>query len=140
MKRRRALSDTHQEKERPENERYRLETRDEKLPRSMLDNASLFDLVSQEHLLRTVMDCVPDYLFVKDAASRFVVANAAVANDLGLSVGDLIGKTDYNLHPQELAEKFFVDEQVVLSSGQPTLDRKSTRLNSSHVKISYAVF
>src|SRR5436305_5089783 len=30
--------------------------------------------------------------------------------------------------------------EAALSSGQDVLDRKSTRLNSSHVRISYAVF
>ena len=39
-----------------------------------------------------MIDSVPDYLFVKDTKSRFVVANRAVAYDLGLSVKDLIGR------------------------------------------------
>ena len=41
---------------------------------------------TQEYLLRALIDRVPDYLFVKDTKSRFVVANPAVAEDLGLTV------------------------------------------------------
>lgn len=77
---------------------------------------------SQEYLLRTLIECVPDYLFVKDTESRFVVANPAVAEDLGLPVPDLIGKTDFDLHPHERAEKFFADEQAVIKSGMPRID------------------
>ena len=77
---------------------------------------------SQEYLLRALIDCVPDYLFVKDTKSRFVVANPPVAGDLGLTVQDLIGKADFDLHPRELAEKFFADEQQVVRSGEPKID------------------
>ena len=79
-------------------------------------------LSSQEYLLRALIDCVPDYLFVKDTEGRFVVANPAVAEDLGFAVSDLIGKTDFDLHPREHAEKFFADEQAVIKSGKPKID------------------
>jgi diguanylate cyclase (GGDEF)-like protein/PAS domain S-box-containing protein len=69
-----------------------------------------------------LIERVPDYLFVKDTKSRFVVANPAVAADLGRRAEDLIGKTDFNLHPHDLAEKFFADEQDVISSGEPKID------------------
>ena len=69
-----------------------------------------------------MIDSVPDYLFVKDTKSRFVVANHAVAEDLGLTVEDLIRKTDFDLHSLELANKFFADEQQVIRSGKPEID------------------
>jgi PAS domain S-box-containing protein len=83
----------------------------------MTDTAAL-----QENLLRALIDCVPDYLFIKDIESRFVVANPPVGDDLGIPSRDLIGKTDFDLHPRELAAKFFSDEQEVISSGIPKID------------------
>jgi PAS domain S-box-containing protein len=77
---------------------------------------------SQEYLLRSLIDSVPDYLFVKNLEGRFVVANPAVAEDLGHTVDDLIGKTDFDLHERELAEKFFATEQAVIKSGEPEID------------------
>ncbi len=77
---------------------------------------------SREYLLRSLIDCVPDYLFIKDTESRFVIANPAVAKDLGLTVADLVGKTDFDLHLPELAEKFFADEQAAMASGEPRID------------------
>jgi diguanylate cyclase (GGDEF)-like protein/PAS domain S-box-containing protein len=73
-------------------------------------------------LFRAMIDTVPDYLFVKDRDSRFVVANRAVAADLGASPEDIIGKTDFDLHPLERARKFFADEQRVVSTGEPLVD------------------
>ncbi len=77
---------------------------------------------AERALFRAMIDQVPDYLFVKDTASRFTVVNRAVAADLGLQPEDLIGKTDFELHWAELAQKFFADEQKVISSGEPLLD------------------
>ncbi|MFZ2101802.1 MAG: EAL domain-containing protein [Oricola sp.] len=73
-------------------------------------------------LFRAMIDRVPDYLFVKDTESRFVIANRAVAADLGRQPAELIGKTDFDLHDQEIARKFRSDEQRVLSSGEAIID------------------
>jgi diguanylate cyclase (GGDEF)-like protein/PAS domain S-box-containing protein len=73
-------------------------------------------------LFRAMIDTVPDYLFIKDRESRFIVANRAVAADLGFEPEHLIGKTDFDLHPLDLARKFYGDEQRVIASGQPMID------------------
>ncbi|UUP18205.1 sensor domain-containing protein [Nitratireductor thuwali] len=91
-------------------------------------------LGSQEYLLRALIDHVPDYLFAKDTRGRFVLANPAVAVDLGLSVADLIGKTDFDLHRRELAEKFFADEQAVIRSGKPIIDTEEFVVTASGQK------
>lgn len=91
-------------------------------------------LSSQEYLLRTLIDSVPDYLFVKDVDSRFIVANPAVATDLGVAVRELIGKTDFDLHSRECAEKFFADEQAVIASGEPIIDTEEFVITASGQK------
>jgi PAS domain S-box-containing protein len=77
---------------------------------------------TQEYLLRALIERVPDYLFIKDTKSRFVIANTAVAEDLGLTAEDLIGRTDFELHGRERAAKFFADEQEVIRSGEAMID------------------
>ena len=77
------------------------------------------DLKAERALFRAMIDQVPDYLFVKDTNSRFIVANRAVAADLGHRPQDLLGKTDFDLHQRTLARKFFADEQKVIRSGEP---------------------
>ena len=77
---------------------------------------------AEQALFRAMIDQVPDYLFVKDTDSRFVIANRAVAADFGVKPEDAIGKTDFDFHPPELARQFFADEQKVLRSGEPMID------------------
>ena len=78
---------------------------------------------AEREFLRAIINQVPDYLFVKDISSRFLVANRAVAADVGYAdPDDLIGKDDFELHPHELASQFYTDEQKVVRSGEPLID------------------
>jgi diguanylate cyclase (GGDEF)-like protein/PAS domain S-box-containing protein len=79
------------------------------------------DWTAERNLLRAMIDQVPDYLFVKDVNSHFVVANRAVAADLGRTPEDLIGKTDFDLHAPEFARGFFADEQRVIETAEPAI-------------------
>jgi hypothetical protein len=82
------------------------------------------ELEHEKRLLRTVIDLLPDYIYVKDRQSRFLVDNLAVATNLGCSPGEVIGKTDFDFFPRELAEQFFADEQRVMATGEPLISRE----------------
>jgi PAS domain S-box-containing protein len=75
-------------------------------------------------LLRTVIDNVPDFIYAKDVNGRFVVANIAVARNLGMTPDQLLGKHDLDLFPQDIARSFHEDEQALIRSGQPLVDRE----------------
>jgi PAS domain S-box-containing protein len=82
------------------------------------------ELSAERLLLRTVIDIIPDYIYVKDRASKFIVDNRAVASNLGCTPEEVIGKTDFDFFPEELARQFFVDEQAVMASGEPLISRE----------------
>jgi diguanylate cyclase (GGDEF)-like protein/PAS domain S-box-containing protein len=74
-------------------------------------------------LLRAMVDFLPDYLFVKDLESRFLIANKAIAVDLGLSSGkDLIGHMDHEFVDPEVARKIVSDDRRIIDSGEPLVD------------------
>jgi PAS domain S-box-containing protein len=76
--------------------------------------------LSDEHsMLRALIDNMPDFMYVKDTHSRFVVANVHSAQAFGRdSPEGLLGKTDFDFCPREIARVFFEDEQTVMRSGQ----------------------
>lgn len=88
-------------------------------------------LKAERYLFRAMIDQVPDYLFVKDIDGRFIIANRAVAADLGRTPDQLIGKTDFDLHRHELASKFFDDEQQLMNSGQTFVGIKEFIVDAS---------
>jgi len=75
--------------------------------------------------LRTMIDQVPDYLYIKDKDARFVIANRAVAADLGH--GDpnmLIGKSDLDVHPMPLARRYYDDDMSVIRGEKALIDHE----------------
>lgn len=82
-------------------------------------------LAEERRLLRALIDNMPDLIYVKDMESRFVIGNLAVARLMGAETPDeLIGKTDFDFYPQELAAKYYADEQEIIRSGQPLINRE----------------
>jgi diguanylate cyclase (GGDEF)-like protein/PAS domain S-box-containing protein len=77
---------------------------------------------AERTLFRAMIDQVPDYLFVKDTESRFVIANRAVAADLGRKPEELIGLTDFSFHQPDIARKFYTDEQRLIHSGEALIN------------------
>jgi PAS domain S-box-containing protein len=76
-------------------------------------------------LLQTLIDTVPDYIFVKDTASRYVLSNRAHLRQLhATTLADIMGKTDFDFFPEAYAKQYFDDEQRVVTTGQPLIDRE----------------
>ncbi len=84
-------------------------------------------LAAERNLLQTLIDNIPDYIYIKDTNSRFLLNNLAHLQLLRAKAQDeLIGKTDFDIFPEEVAAKYFADEQEVLQSGQPLLRKRET--------------
>jgi PAS domain S-box-containing protein len=75
--------------------------------------------------VQALIDRVPDNLWVKDVESRFVIVNEATVRRMGLArPEDVLGKSDLQLCPPETAQQYFADEQKVIKSGQPLIDKE----------------
>jgi len=76
-------------------------------------------------LLRTLVDNVPDYIYVKNTRHEFLLANQALAARMGAkSAENLLGKTDYDFYPEELAKSYAQGEDEVMQSGRAIINRE----------------
>lgn len=81
-------------------------------------------LAYERDLLNALMDNIPDTIYFKDKESRFTRINRAQAEILGLaSPEEALGKTDADFFGPALTQQFHSEEQTLLSSGQPVIDR-----------------
>lgn len=68
-------------------------------------------------MLRTLVDNLPDGIFLKDRESRFIFGNQAVADLMGIpDPSALQGKTDHDFYPKKVADTFLADERIVIES------------------------
>jgi two-component system, NtrC family, sensor kinase len=89
-------------------------------------------LDNERKMLRALIDNIPDFLYVKDVELRFVVANPPVAHAVGLqSPDEVLGKTDFDIYPPELAKTFFEAEQRLLRSGEPSFNVEETSIDGA---------
>ena len=83
------------------------------------------ELAHERDLLQALMDNFPDTIYFKDTASRFTRINRAQAKLLGVaSPEEAVGKTDADFfHSGELGQLFLSEEQRLMTSGEPIIDR-----------------
>ena len=77
----------------------------------------------ERDLLHALMEHFPDPIFFKDAESRFVRINHAEARHIGCAdPAEAVGKTDFDLFPEDIARGFFADEQRLMATDRPSLN------------------
>ncbi len=78
-------------------------------------------LAEERNLLRSIMDTIPDLIFVKDTKGRYTRDNLAHRRHLGIqSEEEITGKTTTDLYDGTLSTRYMVDDQAVLN-GEKTI-------------------
>lgn len=82
-------------------------------------------LERERNLLRALISASPDAVYIKDRQSQFTLANVPLALILGQKqVEEVLGKSDADFQPAHLAAQFRREEQRVMETGIPLLDRE----------------
>ena len=83
------------------------------------------ELDYERFLLNTLLRYAPDFIYFKDTDGRFLRISAALAQRFGLQDPHAAeGQTDFEFYDPARAERFQADEQQVMKSGQPLLDKE----------------
>ena len=102
-------------------------------------------LEQERRLLRAVVDNIPDQIFVHDRECRFVLNNLSDARVIGVSdPAELVGKSDADFYPTELANRFQANDRQVMETNQtlrveeePSVTRDGKRRWVSTIKVPY---
>jgi diguanylate cyclase (GGDEF)-like protein/PAS domain S-box-containing protein len=87
------------------------------------------ELAKSNMLYRSMVDALPDCLNIKDVEGRFLAANPATARLMKATTpAELLGKTDFDFYPPEVAARYRDDELSVLRNGEATTIEQATRL------------
>jgi len=75
-------------------------------------------LRKSENKSRTLLENLPQKIFFKDRKSVYIAANENYARDLKIKSDEIVGRTDYDFYPKELAEKYRTDDKRIMESGK----------------------
>lgn len=83
------------------------------------------EISNSNKLLRTIIDNIPDAIYMKDNHFRKMIANKGDAFNCGVQdVAEIIGKTDYELFPRDVAEIYTDDDKKVIEKGETIINRE----------------
>ncbi len=101
-----------------------LRVRLQELEKIQAEHKQVQEALSRErNLLRTLIDALPDRIYVKDRQSRFVLCNKAVAESAGVAMPEQVaGKTDFDLYPRGTAQQYYDEEQRIIETGMPIIN------------------
>jgi len=74
-------------------------------------------------LLWNLMEYIPESIYFKDKNNRFIMVNKTKAEHVGSTPEDIIGKTDFDFYPREIAENMAADDKRVMETGESIVDR-----------------
>jgi len=74
-------------------------------------------LRASEDKNRTLLENLPQKIFLKDRSSVYLSCNENLAKDFKIKAEEIVGKTDYDLFPKELAEKYRADDKQIIELG-----------------------
>jgi sigma-B regulation protein RsbU (phosphoserine phosphatase) len=77
------------------------------------------NLKNSEALYHSLVETIPQNIFRKDTQGNFIFANQQFCKLLGIKLEDIVGKSDFDFFPTDLAEKYRRDDWHVLETGQP---------------------
>jgi len=83
-------------------------------------------LQEERNLLRTLIDHIPDGIYIKDKEGRILGYNKSLAESWeAKGEDDIIGKTDFDLFEPEVAQHYFDEEQKIMQTGQPIINKEA---------------
>jgi two-component system, cell cycle sensor histidine kinase and response regulator CckA len=93
---------------------------------------ALEEVAAARTKFETLLNAIPDGAFMKDTALRYVVVNEAMARLGGLTPAEMLGRTDADLFPPDMATMFHEQDERVMRDGARLL-REQTLVDADGV-------
>lgn len=92
--------------------------------------------LEEKNLLLTLINSMPDNIFIKDRKSRFIIGNIHVAKIMGASSPEVLtGKTDFDFYDKDLASEYFKDEQELMAKGESLINKEERGFNEQQEEV-----
>ena len=88
------------------------------------------DLKRESHLLKTVIDLIPDAVFVKNKEGKRIISNKKDAEYAGFDTNDeMLGKANDEIFQPEYASMLNADDDIVFSDGSSIINKEYFIIN-----------
>jgi PAS domain S-box-containing protein len=74
--------------------------------------------ISYDAAYKTLIENLPQKVFIKDTNSIYISCNENFARGFGVNADVIVGKTDYDLFPREVADRRRAYDKRIMDSGK----------------------
>jgi len=93
-------------------------------------------LENERMMLRTLINTIPDLVWLKDPNGAYIICNPEFERLYGARESEIVGRTDYDFVPKELADFFRNNDNEAVKNGKPTNNLESlTYADDGHMGI-----
>ena len=90
-----------------------------------------------EERLKAIMDNSPTVIYLKDTEGKYILINKRFEKLFHITQKEMVGKTDYDIFPKELADAFRINDEKVLKVNKPLeLEEIASHDDGNHIYIS----
>ncbi len=88
-------------------------------------NTMLQALADNESRLSTLINTIPDLIWLKDTSGVYLLCNATFEEFIGAPMSEIVGKTDYDFFDQELGNFFQENDLKAMQAGKPRMNEET---------------
>ena len=93
------------------------------------------ELSKSRKLLRDVVDASPDLMWLKDDKGVYMLCNKRFEEFFGAEKESIVGRTDYDFMPKDIADYFIENDRRAIEKGGPSMNEEElTFLSDGHVE------
>ena len=92
-------------------------------------------LSRSETMLRSLINSLPDYIWLKDRDGVYLLCNTMFEHFFGAPQEAIIGKTDYDFVPKDLADFFRENDRLAMEANRPSCNEEIVTLATSGQQI-----
>jgi len=82
------------------------------------------DLSQRESHLRTLLEAIPDMIWLKDPNGVYLSCNSRFERFFGAKESEIVGRTDYDFLDKEMADFFRAHDQAAIDAGKPCMNEE----------------
>jgi diguanylate cyclase (GGDEF)-like protein/PAS domain S-box-containing protein len=92
-------------------------------------------LTRERNLLLSVLDSLPDHVYVKAPDRRYILINAAGRKARGMRSNDeVVGKSAHDFFPPQMAAQYDAEDESVMTTGGPLINREQSTVDANGVR------
>ena len=84
------------------------------------------DLLYEQNLIQALFARHPDFIYFKDGKARFIRVNDRFCDFFKCCKEDILGKTDLDLFPKEVAKQTFNEDIQIIKTGKPIINKEES--------------